>query len=141
MVCPYCHHQDTNVTNSRQHKVQSKIWRRRQCERCKTTFTTYEQIADKELPLVSGAGKPTVFSPPRLLLSIYGHLLPTTQNKPDVAQALTDTVYHELSEGTEATLTRKIIAETTYKVLRRYNPRIGLSYGVAHEIITPDALK
>ena len=141
MVCPYCHHHDTHVTNSRQHKMQSKIWRRRKCERCKTTFTTYELIAQKELPLVTGKGSPTSFSIPVLLLSIYDCLLPSTPDKADVAQALADTVYHELTERTEAVLTRQTIAKTTYDVLRRYNARIGLSYGVAHEIITPDTLK
>lgn len=141
MVCPYCQHYDTNVTNSRQHKSLSKIWRRRQCIRCKAVFTTYEQVAEKELPLVTGKGKPVGFSIPKLLVSIYEHLPTSSETRADDAQALATTIYHELSEGSHATLTREMIADTTYQVIRRYNAHSGLSYAVAHGLVSPDSVR
>lgn len=141
MVCPYCHHSDTSVTNSRQHNVLPKIWRRRKCTRCKTIFTTYEQIAEKELPLVVGKRKHKQFSLPHLMLSIYTYLPETLPNRADDAHALATSVYQLLSARTSADLTSAIIADTTYTVLGRFNAHSGLSYAVAHKIITPDTLK
>ena len=142
MVCPYCHHRDTTVTNSRQHREQPRIWRRRQCSRCKTTFTTYESVAEKELPLVVDPQKkkPVTFSMPKLLISIYECLPADNTHRADDAQALAMSVYHELSERTEAELERKAISMTAYEVITRYNARSGLSYGVAHGLITPETM-
>lgn len=142
MVCPYCHHRDTNVTNSRQHREQPRVWRRRQCSRCKTTFTTYESVAEKELPLVIDPHKkkPVTFSLPKLLVSIYESLSVDSPNRADDAQALAMSVYRELSEATDAVLERATIAMTTYEVLTRYNARSGLSYGVVHGLITPESM-
>lgn len=141
MVCPYCQHNDTAVVNSRQHKSQPKIWRRRRCVRCKTTFTTYELLAAKELPMVTADnGSSVSFSMPRLMISIY-NVLPTSQTRADDSQALADSVYQQLSERSSSTLSTRDIANTTHTVLKRFNPRSGLSYGVAHNIITPDTLK
>lgn len=141
MVCPYCQHNDTSVINSRQHSVQPKIWRRRKCQRCKTTFTTYEQIAEKELPLVSISGTHQKFSLPRLMLSIYTYLPDTLPQRADDAHALATSVYQQLTKHASADLTREDIAKTTYTVLGRFHAHSGLSYAVAHKIITSNSLK
>ena len=43
MECPYCHHIETKVTDSRDTGTLS-IRRRRECLNCKKRFTTYEYI-------------------------------------------------------------------------------------------------
>jgi len=43
MECPYCHHIETKVTDSRDTGTMS-IRRRRECLRCNRRFTTYEYI-------------------------------------------------------------------------------------------------
>jgi len=43
MECPYCHHIETKVTDSRDTGTLS-IRRRRECLKCKKRFTTYEYI-------------------------------------------------------------------------------------------------
>ena len=43
MECPYCHHLDTKVTDSRDTGVYT-IRRRRECLKCRKRFTTYEYI-------------------------------------------------------------------------------------------------
>ena len=43
MECPYCHHFETKVTDSRDTGIMS-IRRRRECLKCKKRFTTYEYI-------------------------------------------------------------------------------------------------
>ena len=42
MKCPYCSFSDSRVTDSRM--VENGIRRRRECQRCKLRFTTYERI-------------------------------------------------------------------------------------------------
>ena len=44
MKCPYCHYEDTQVTDSRLAEDGSAVKRRRQCKRCGKRFTTYERI-------------------------------------------------------------------------------------------------
>ena len=43
MICPYCEYKESKVLDSR-HIDTSSIRRRRECERCKKRFTTYEKI-------------------------------------------------------------------------------------------------
>jgi len=139
MVCPYCQHTDTSVTNSRQHRREPRIWRRRRCSRCKTTFTTYEELAKKDLPHIKTPRGTTVFSVPRLMSSIYTCLPTTSDNRADDAYALATTVYMQLSAATGSHLSLTDITTTTYEVISRFDPTSGLRYGVDHGIITPQA--
>ena len=43
MKCPYCHHPDTQVVDSRNSEEGDAIRRRRQCGQCGKRFTTYER--------------------------------------------------------------------------------------------------
>lgn len=43
MQCPYCKYKESKVIDSR-HTDSKSIRRRRECESCKTRFTTYEKI-------------------------------------------------------------------------------------------------
>ena len=50
MTCPVCGQEDTKVIDSRPADDNCSIRRRRQCEKCKKRFTTYEKI--ETIPLV-----------------------------------------------------------------------------------------
>lgn len=137
MVCPYCQHSDTSVTNSRQHRRDPRIWRRRRCDRCKTTFTTYEELAEKDLPHIKTPTGTTVFSVPHLMTSIYTCLPTTSSSRADDAYSLATTVYMHLSRSTTSHLTPDDIKVATYTVLKRFDPVSGLRYGVEHSLIKP----
>lgn len=53
MYCPFCHHPDTKVVDSRFVPETNKIRRRRvcQCASCRARFTTYEAV-EMSLPMV-----------------------------------------------------------------------------------------
>jgi transcriptional repressor NrdR len=51
MRCPYCHHADDRVVDSREGGEGDVIRRRRECLACKRRFTTYERI-DIVMPMV-----------------------------------------------------------------------------------------
>ena len=44
MNCPYCHTEDTQVTDSRLSADGNSVKRRRRCKNCQRRFTTYERI-------------------------------------------------------------------------------------------------
>lgn len=44
MKCPYCHHEDTQVTDSRLSSDGDVVKRRRKCKHCERRFTTYERV-------------------------------------------------------------------------------------------------
>lgn len=44
MKCPYCHHPDTKVTDSRDASDLNAIRRRRECLDCQRRFTTFETV-------------------------------------------------------------------------------------------------
>ena len=50
MKCPFCGEEDTKVIDSRPADEGSSIRRRRQCDKCKRRFTTYEKV--EAIPLV-----------------------------------------------------------------------------------------
>lgn len=50
MKCPYCNADDTKVIDSRPADDNSSIRRRRQCDKCKKRFTTYEKV--EAIPMV-----------------------------------------------------------------------------------------
>jgi transcriptional repressor NrdR len=51
MQCPFCHEVDNRVVDSRLATDGTSTWRRRECDRCKQRFTTYERV-EYTLPTV-----------------------------------------------------------------------------------------
>ncbi|HST04394.1 MAG TPA: transcriptional regulator NrdR [Chloroflexia bacterium] len=70
MKCPYCHYEDTQVTDSRMADDGSAIKRRRQCKNCHRRFTTYERIERIGLTVVKKDGKREEYSREKLFKSI-----------------------------------------------------------------------
>lgn len=51
MKCPFCHHDDTQVIDTRASDEGDAIRRRRRCAHCDKRFTTYERI-ELQMPVV-----------------------------------------------------------------------------------------
>lgn len=140
MICINCFHGKTKVTNSRPHKKQSGTWRRRQCESCRHTFTTYEKPALDESVQVhypmgtSTNGTMAAFSLSKLTLSIAGsfshdnvarqlHSLPLAET---VEQLLINQVKQPSAED---------IAAITHHVLKRFDELAALQYAAGHGLV------
>ncbi len=67
MQCPYCSHEETQVIDSRVNEVTVK--RRRECEKCKTRFNTYEK-AEVGLQVLKRDGSCESFAAEKLKKSI-----------------------------------------------------------------------
>ena len=70
MRCPFCHHEDSQVKDSRPTEDGSAIRRRRQCPACGARFTTFERVQLRELVVVKKNGKKEPFEREKLLRSI-----------------------------------------------------------------------
>lgn len=70
MKCPYCHYEDTQVTDSRMAEDGSAVKRRRQCKNCGRRFTTYERIERIGLTVVKKDGKREEYKRDKLFRSL-----------------------------------------------------------------------
>ncbi len=70
MKCPYCHYEDTQVTDSRLSENGEAVKRRRKCLRCQRRFTTYERIERIGLTVVKKDNKREQYSRDKLARSI-----------------------------------------------------------------------
>ncbi|MBU0578467.1 transcriptional regulator NrdR [Patescibacteria group bacterium] len=66
MRCPYCHHADTSVVDSREAEDQTSIRRRRECDQCDKRFTTYERVEGIDLKVIKKDGLKEDFSRDKL---------------------------------------------------------------------------
>mgnify|MGYP001570659965 CR=1 FL=1 len=67
MLCPYCNHNETKVTNKRD--SQGVTRRRRECLKCKERFTTYERV-EFDLSVIKKDGRREKFSREKLKAGI-----------------------------------------------------------------------
>ena len=56
MVCPFCGHLDTKVVDSRDAFDGRAIRRRRECEKCQSRFSTYEEMEIMKLTVLKRDG-------------------------------------------------------------------------------------
>ena len=70
MKCPFCHHDDTQVLDTRVSETGDAIRRRRRCAQCDKRFTTYEH-AEIALPrVIKKDGTRAEFDPGKLRASM-----------------------------------------------------------------------
>ena len=70
MRCPFCHHNDTQVKDSRPTEENATIRRRRLCPECSSRFTTFERVQLRELSVLKSDGEKVLFDREKLLRSL-----------------------------------------------------------------------
>lgn len=131
MVCIYCQSK-TQVTNSRLQKKTNKIWRRRFCPSCRSTFTSIEALQDLSFMVVDtniqNNRSPQPFSRDNLFVSIYlscGH----RPNPVNDATALTDTIVAKLmSSIKDGYIVKTDLLIKAKAVLDHFDPVASTSY-------------
>ena len=69
MRCPYCTHAESNVVDTRD-TDDFRIRRRRECDKCRRRFTTYEEIEKDDLFVIKKGGRREKFDRHKLLNGI-----------------------------------------------------------------------
>lgn len=136
MFCINCFHKSTEVTNSRPHKKNPSVWRRRRCPACKSIFTTTERPSlhdNRAVSLDDGTINP--FNTGRLIISIshaFTHdVAKGTLNSLWLAQTVEDILSTEY-----AVVTPEDIAAVTHQVLKRFDELAAVQYAAQHQLIT-----
>jgi transcriptional repressor NrdR len=70
MRCPFCHHNDTQVKDSRPTEDNAAIRRRRICADCGSRFTTFERVQLRDLLILKKNGQRVPFERDKLIRSI-----------------------------------------------------------------------
>lgn len=135
MFCINCFHKNTFITNSRPHKKQPTVWRRRQCKACNTVFTTHERpsLADNK-PVHLPSGKTDVFNLGKLILSIAQAFTHSPSKAEYDALWLAQTVEDTLSTECQI-ITPEDIAATTHQILKRFDELAAVQYAARHQLI------
>ena len=142
MFCINCFHGNTSVTNSRPHKKQPSVWRRRKCATCGMVFSTLERpsLAENTPVYLSGGGNEP-FNLGQLIVSIAEAF----SHKPDDGKKhalwLAQTVETTLSTQHPAAFTPDDIEVTTYAVLKNFDEVAAIQYGAKHRLIVSAAIK
>lgn len=158
MICIYCFHTKTRVANSRPHKKQPQVWRRRQCPQCETIFTTYERPASDDLIVTRrrlvGTGakhtKPTeeTFNIGKLTLSIARAAQHNQQQAEYDSFSLASTIEIKLltiaaknstpnkKDPIHLRVSAQEILHTTHAVLKRFDELTSMQYAMQHGLIT-----
>lgn len=70
MNCPFCHHAESKVIDSRDSQEGAIIRRRRECEKCGQRFTTYERIEEVFPAVIKKDGRRETFDRIKILQGI-----------------------------------------------------------------------
>ena len=136
MFCVNCFHKSTSVINSRPHKKQPAVWRRRKCPTCGQTFTTFERpsLADnKSIHLPSG--KTDEFNLGKLIISISRAFTHSPEGASYDALWLAQTVEDTLSTEYKV-ITPEDIEVVTHQTLKRFDELAAVQYAAQHHLIS-----
>ncbi len=116
MKCPYCHHLDTQVKDSRQAEEGGAIRRRRICPNCDSRFTTFERVQLRELTVIKEDGRHETFNREKLLRSLH---LPLQKRPVDIAdiELALNSIIRRLEETGESDVKSRVIGEYVMDML------------------------
>lgn len=93
MICPKCKNLNTHVLDSRETNEATSIRRRRECEKCKYRFTTFEKVEYKNLIVVKRDEAREPYSREKVERGIW-----RACEKRPVTQAQVDAILNKLEE-------------------------------------------
>jgi len=137
MFCINCFHHSTSVKNSRPHKKQPTVWRRRHCRVCGATFTTLEapSLTDT-LEVYSLNGGKQYFNSGRLIISIAAAFTHRPDEGKMDALWLSRQVETFLATQKRTSVSAEDLAAVVHATLRRYDEIAAMQYAVRHKLVT-----
>ena len=116
MLCPYCSHNDTRVMETRESGL-DVTRRRRECEKCKKRFTTYERVEMLDLRVAKKNGTIVVFDRNKILNGV----VKACEKRPikiEKIERLVDDVESELRKSEEVEIPSTLIGELVMEKLK-----------------------
>lgn len=137
MVCIYCS-EDTRVVNSRHQKKLNRVWRRRTCLNCGTTYTTTEAVDLSGSITVRDIKRLEPFQRDKLFMSVYDSLKHRKTALSD-ATGLTDTIISKMYPlMQDAVIDKHQVIESVIVVLQRFDKPAAVHYAAFHPSATEE---
>ena len=117
MKCPFCNHNGSKVVDSRPVNDQTMIRRRRECEKCKKRFTTYERIEKIPLMVVKRNGQRESYDQNK----IYSGILKACEKRPisvEQIEAMVDQIEKQLYQLEYKEISSVYIGERVMEALK-----------------------
>ncbi len=118
MKCPYCHHQDTEVIETRDSEDLPVSRRRRSCPKCEKRFTTYERVETVPLTVIKKDERRETFDREKLQRGIWKASGKTKIKAEDIDRIVGE-VERELIGGDSTEISSKKIGELVAKRLKK----------------------
>lgn len=118
MKCPYCHHTESKVTDSRY--AQESIRRRRECANCQKRYTTYETV-DLTAQVLKRSGKYEDFCVNKLKRGVEAACSHTRIGHEQVLKIISEVSSLIVHEGLEEISSQKI-GEMVISRLKKIDP-------------------
>ncbi|MES2199776.1 MAG: transcriptional regulator NrdR [Chlamydiota bacterium] len=116
MRCPFCHHEESKVTDSRMVVETNSIRRRRECLQCLRRFTTFETL-DLTIQVLKRDGCYEDFSQEKLLKGLDAACRHTAVSREEV-RMIAYRITADLMERPQKEATTKEIGEIAMKSLQ-----------------------
>lgn len=116
MKCPFCHHDDTQVKDSRPTEDHNAIRRRRLCGNCGARFTTFERVQLRELTVVKKNGAKEPFDREKMLRSMKTSLRKRNVDAERVDR-IVNSIVRRLESSGESEIQVKTIGEMVMEAL------------------------
>lgn len=118
MHCPFCHHPNNRVLESRSAEAGQSIRRRRECLRCGRRFTTYERIEYVPITVIKRSQEQELFERSKLLRGIA-----RACEKTDISSQTMDSIVDDIEAELQQRSTREVSStEIGEMVLTRLKP-------------------
>jgi transcriptional repressor NrdR len=117
MLCPKCKHLDTRVLDSRETHEGREIRRRRECEKCKYRFTTFERMETSSFIVIKKDNSRENYSREKLERGIWKACEKRPVTKEQVDRLIGDLEEEWLKMGKE--IPAKTIGEAVMERMRR----------------------
>ena len=118
MKCPFCNSSDTQVLESRSIDDGKGVRRRRECEKCKKRFTSYEAVKGTAIWVIKKDGRREPFDKEKLKRGV----LRAIEKRPvslDLVDDILDTVEQEMRKKEKEEVSSKAIGREVLKRLKK----------------------
>ena len=117
MVCPFCGHSDTRVVDSRDTNDGKAIRRRRECEKCKARFSTYEEMEIMRLTVIKRSGAKQEYDRSKIEVGIRKALEKRPLSEEKIGKVIGDIEY-EIQARESGEITSKEIGKIILEKLK-----------------------
>ena len=104
MICPFCGNLDTKVVDSRDTNDGKAIRRRRECEKCQSRFSTYEEMEIMRLTVIKRDGSKQEYDRHKIEIGMHKALEKRAVSEEKISKAIGDIEYEiQARESNEIT--------------------------------------